>query len=291
MNITVTIDGVRAESGGIPRLILNFLAKNTSDLNLGIITVNAEMRVISSFAEQDISRSYFIGYAVLEPQGGQFPKHTDQTWTLALPLYPYTLQKIEEMRKGADLFLTGLFFCVAVNMPDLVSPLTGLARASVSTPGYSTLYCPFRVAQSDWVRILKTLGYGDTLLIEVPLRSVPAKARMRKALAHLEDAWGHFNEANDEETLVSCYKAFEFLAKQAQVRTPDDHAFEKLLAGIDVEEKRRRLAQLMDYLCRFLALTRHEAGHEKLAVDRRDSEYALILAQASLGYLAKSMTK
>src|SRR5712692_5239123 len=99
-------------------------------------------------------------------------------------------------------------------MQNGASPLTGLGRASVSTSGYSTLYCPFKVAQSDWVKILKELGYGDYFLIEVPLRGVPTRLGMTKALVHLGNAWGHFNEARDEETLVSCYKAFEFLAKQ-----------------------------------------------------------------------------
>jgi hypothetical protein len=113
---------------------------------------------------------------------------------------------------------------------------------------------------------------------------------MKKALSHLEDGWSHFLEGRDVETLVSCYKAFEFLAKQAKVRSPDQHAFERLLDRIENGEKRKRLAQVMDYFCRFFALARHEAGQEKVAVDRRDSEYALILAQASLAYLAKSMS-
>ncbi|MDA2912507.1 hypothetical protein MYX77_00855 [Acidobacteriia bacterium AH_259_A11_L15] len=75
------------------------------------------------------------------------------------------------------------------------------------------------------MKILKDLGYGDHFLIEVPLRGVPRKKGMEKALAHLAAAWDHFNEARDDETLGSCYKAFEYLAKQKKVKDPDQQVF------------------------------------------------------------------
>jgi HEPN domain-containing protein len=288
MNIAVTLSSYRGESAGIPKLVLNFLAKNTSDSNLGILNVNAEIRVAPSMIEVDVSKTCLVGYGVFEYQGGQLSKGGEQHWTIAVALNPHVLRKLEEVRNRGDLFLKVLFFCTATYMPDNASPLTGLARASVYTPAYSSPYCPFRIPQSDWTKTLNELGYGDHFLIEVPLRGVPARVGMKKALAHLEDAWGHFNEGKDDETLVSCYKAFEFLAKQAQVKSPDQHAFEKLLNTLEYVEKRKRVAQLMDYVCRFLALARHEAGQERVTADRSDSEYALILAQASLAYLAKS---
>jgi hypothetical protein len=291
MSIAVTLSSARGESGGISRLILNFLAKNISDRSLGIAHGFAEMRVVPSPTEYDISKSFFVGHAFMEDQTGQFSKQTEQSWTFALPLFPSTLQKIEEMRNGGDLFLRALFFCTAVSIPDAASPLTALGRATVSSPASSDDYCPFRIAQSDWVRTLKDLGYGDAFLIEVPLRGVPARAGMRKALAHLENAWEHYNEGKDEETLVSCYKAFEFLAKQMGTEAPDQNGFDKFLQGrINDQRKRRSVSQLLDYIGRYLALTRHEQGQEKSPVDRRDSEYALILAQASLAYLAKCVS-
>jgi hypothetical protein len=289
MNITITLNSVRAESGGIPRLIFNFLAKNTSDLNLGIANVNAEIRVTPSLSGDDISKSYFIGYAVMESQIGQFSKYTEQSWRLSLPLYPYTLQKMEEMRKGGDLFLTALFFCAAVSMLDGASPLTGLGRASVQTPGYSSNYCPFKVAQSDWVKTLRDLGYGDYFLMEIPLRGVPPRRGMEKAVVHLRSAWENFEEGKDDQTLVSCYKAFEYLAKRKGAKHPDQQGFLKLLENLDDEGKKTPLKMLMHNLCTFLTLGRHEQGKEAVAIDGADSEFALILTQAALGYLAKRM--
>jgi hypothetical protein len=202
------------------------------------------------------------------------------------------LQKIEEMRDGKDLFLHVEFFCRAALRQDTPSPtVTDVVSPRVCAGGYSSGYCPFRISQSDWVKILKDLGYGDYFLIEVPLRGVPTRLGMKKALVHLGNAWGHFNEGRDEETLWSCYKAFEFLTKLAKVKDPNQQAFGKLLAGIEDEKKRTQLSLLMDYVCRFLALGRHEEGQEKVFLDRRDSEYALILAQASLAYLAKNTSE
>lgn len=291
MNISVELKSIRGESAGIPRLILDFRAKNGWQYNLGTVSVRAEIRAAPDMYEHDMRKCPFLGFGELEERPGMHLKGMEQDWIIVLPLSPYALRGIEETRKGRDLFLVVQFFCVATRMDDNASSLSALGRASVYAPGASPPYCPFKVAQSDWVKILKDLGYGDHFLIEVPLRGVPQRVGMKKALAHLEDAWGHFNEGRDEETLVSCYKAFEFLAKQAKVNDPNQQAFGKILAGIEDDKKRKRLELLMDYVCRFFALGRHEEGEETVSLNRRDSEYALILAQASLGYLAKNMSE
>ena len=241
MDIAITFNSVRGESAGIPRLVVDFLGKNTTDFSLGIANVNAEIRVTPSLGAHDMSKSYFIGYAVMESEIGQFSKHTEQSWTLSLPLYPYTLQKMEEMRKGGDLFLAALFFCTAVYMQDAASPLTGLRRASVQTPRYSSNYCPFKVAQSEWVKTLRELGYGDYFLMEIPLRGVPPKRGMEKAVVHLKSAWENFEEGKDDQTLVSCYKAFEYLAKRKGAKHPDQQGFLKLLENLEDEAKKTPL--------------------------------------------------
>jgi hypothetical protein len=155
--------------------------------------------------------------------------------------------------------------------------------------GYSDGYCPFKVAQSEWVKTLGELGYGDYFLMEIPLKGVPARRGMQKAIEHLKAAWGHFEQGNDDETVGSCYKAFEYLAKKNKFPHPDQNAFEKILGTIPEEAKRRRLKMLMHDLCQFLTLGRHEPGTEAVLLDERESEYGLILSQATLSYLAKLM--
>lgn len=306
MDISVSLASVSGKGQGVPKLTLDLAAESQTVARTGvvlaIINVTAAIWVTQDMTVHDESKSYFIGTGFLEPGGSQLNLTPKGSWKISIPLSPYQLQKIEEKRSGKALFLSVQFFCTAGSrvMPGATAALGVTAShpyienifcPSVGGGTSSDGYCHFRVAQSDWVQNLKELGYGDYVLCEIPLRGVPARVRLKKALTHLEDAWEHFSNGNDEETLVSCYKAFEFLAKQVKVKDPNDQAFAKILAGVEDEKKRKRLEQLMDYVCRFFALARHEEGQQPVSFNRKDSEYAVTLAQASLAYLAKSMSE
>jgi hypothetical protein len=291
MQITVTLQSLGGESAGIPRLFLNLRAKNASQFNLGIVRLTAEVHVAPAMNEYETKKVPFVGYGEQDYELRQLSMGSEQDWRFSLLLHPYALTVIERVRNKSDLFLAVQFFCTATNMKDNASPLTNLGRASVYAADHSGDYSYFKVPQSEWVKTLKDLGYGDFVLCEIPLRGVPVRVGLKKALAHLEDAWEHFSNGNDEETLMSCYKAFEFLAKQVKMTDPNQQAFEKILAGIEDEKKRKRLELLMGYVCRFFALSRHEEGQETVSFNRKDSEYAVILAQATLAYLAKSMSE
>jgi hypothetical protein len=107
----------------------------------------------------------------------------------------------------------------------------------------------------------------------------------------MAEAWDHFTEARDAETLASCFKVFEFLTKSKGFAKPDQPAFEQLLDGVDNHEKRQRVAQIIKALCLFFHLGRHEEGKQNPPVNRRDAEYALILTQATLRLLASTIAK
>jgi hypothetical protein len=291
MSILASLRSVRGEWRGIPKLTLDLGVESQLDVRLVIINLTVEMWVTKVMAEPDMSKSYFIGAGFLEPTGTlQLSQRGKGSWQVAFPLSPYQLQKIEEMRAGKDLFLNTQWFCTAGYQHDPQSKtITDICLVQVSVPGYGGVYCPFKIPQSDWVKNLKDLGYGDYILMEIPLKGVPDRRGMQKAVEHLKAAWEHFEQGNDDETLGSCYKAFEYLAKKCDCKDPDQNAFEKILSTIPEEEKRRRLKLLMHYICHFLSLGRHEPGTEAVMLDGRESEYGLILSQASLSYLAKMM--
>ncbi|MHB8655790.1 MAG: hypothetical protein ACYDA9_18150 [Terriglobia bacterium] len=288
--ISANLDSVRGECQGIPKLTLNLSVEAQSDAQLTVVNVAAAIRVTPELIERDVRKSYFIGTGFLEAGGGQLNRGSKGFWNIGVPLTPYQLQKIEEMRKGKDLFLNVQFFCTAtwrLNTPP--AAITEVASIAVRVGGYSDGYCPFKVPQSDWVKTLGELGYGDYFLMEIPLKGVPVRKGMEKAIEHLKAAWEHFEQGNDNETLGSCYKAFEYLAKKSNSKHPDQNAFEKILSSIPEIEKRRRLKMVMNDLCQFLCLGRHEPGTEGVILDERESEYGLILSQATLSYLAKLM--
>jgi len=286
--ISVSLDSVSGASQGIPKLTLNLAVETQSDLQLTVVNVTAVIRVTQELIARDMSKAYFIGTGFLESGGGQLNRGSKGFWQIGIPLSPYQLQKIEEKRKGKDLFLNLQFFCtVTWRVNTSAAAITEVASVAVRVGGYSDGYCPFKVPQSDWVKTLCELGYGDYLLMEIPLKGVPERRGMQKALEHLKAAWGHFEQGNDDETLASCYKAFEYLAKKNKSTHPDHNAFEKILGAIPEQEKRRRLKVLMSDLCHFLTLGRHEQGTEAVMLDDKESEYGLILSQATLAYLAK----
>jgi len=289
MQIVVTFQSLAGESAGIPRLFLNLKAKNAGQVNLGIVRLTAEVHVVRAMNEQETKKCPFVGYGEQDYQLRQLSIGSEQDWRFSLLLHPYALTVIERVRNKSDLFLAVKFFCTATNMKDNASPLTSLGLASVYAPDHSGDYNYFKVPQSEWVKTLKDVGYGDHFLMEIPLKGVPERRGMQKAVEHLTAAWEHFEQGNDDETLGSCYKAFEYLAKKRKFEHPDQNAFEKILTTIPQEDKRRRLTRLMHDLCQFLTLGRHEPGTEAVLLDERESEYALILTQATLSYLAKAM--
>lgn len=289
MDFSASLQDIQGENLGLAKLTLDLRVKSHEAQIVQFLNVNAEVRVGSEVNHYDYDGPRnFLGYALLESGLSQIYKGQEAWWKLSLAMMPYHIQKIEEIRKKGDLFLFLKFQCLAAEMENPSKPqITRFISPIISTDGSSGSYCKFKIAQSDWMKTLKELGYGDYFLIEVPLRKVPPKKKLQKALTHLADAWTHFGEGRDEETLASCHKAFEFLAKQQKVKSPDNAAFLQLLSGVDDKEKRMKLSRLMEYICRYLNLGRHEPGEEKQHLDRIDSEYALILCQATMAYIAK----
>ncbi len=285
MQLFVGLRNVSGQCAGVPKLTMNIDVKNDSNDSVTILYVTAEVRAAASAQICDFAKSaYFLGYAVLESSGGQIGPGQQHTWGLGLALTPYHLRKIEEIRNGGDLYLVAKFTSAAAEL-DKTDPakLKGFHSPDVSTAG------PFKIAQSDWMKILRDLGYEDYFLIEVPLRSIRWRKHMEKALEHLSKAWEHYEEGNDRETLASCYSAFEYLAKQAKFENPDQNAFEKLLGSVESREIKDKLKPLMRYICDFLQLGRHVPGQELAHVERKDSEFGLILSQSALAYLTKNM--
>jgi len=300
--ILVDLKSARGERQGIPKLTLDLSVESQADVLLAVVNVTVAIRVAQEWfgpAEHpkprphlvgDMGKSRFIGVGFLESGGGQLSPRGKTSWQIGVPLSPHQLQKIEEVRKGKDLFLNVQFYCTAGWRSNLPPPtVTDITPVAVRVSGYSDGNCPFKVPQSEWIKVLGELGYGDYFLMEIPLRGVPERQGMQKALEHLKTAWGHFEQGNDDETLGNCYKAFEYLAKKNKCKHPDVNGFERILGAIPEQEKRTRLKMLMHNLCQFLTLGRHEPGTEAVILDGRESEYGLILSQATLSYLAKLM--
>lgn len=240
-NVSVKLRHCRGNSLGVAKLDVDLDVKNVSNEFLNVLQVTAEVRAARSLETFEIPKStYCVGHALLEHGVGQLNPGNETTWTLGIGLTPYQLQKIEEIRSSGDMYLIMRFMCTGAELDNTDSSKVKRLCSIGVEAGYSSSYCPFKIAQSDWIKILGELGYGEYFLIEVPLRDIRGRKQMEKALLHLNEAWVHYMNGNDRETLASCYTAFEFLAKQAKAKNPDQNAFERLLGGIgnhDMKEK------------------------------------------------------
>jgi hypothetical protein len=119
------------------------------------------------------------------------------------------------------------------------------------------------------------------------MRAVPRVSALNRSLAHLEGAWAHFNQGSDAEALTSCFRCLESLAKDHGAEKPDQNGWDKVLRGID-NQKRDKLKYLLNQLSSFMHLGRHEHSEStSVSLDRADAEYAMILTQATMAYIAK----
>lgn len=288
MSLIGQITGLRPTKSGIPKLTIQIAVESQFDANVAVLTVNTEVRVSASAYSHDAwGSAAFLGFAVWDSWITQLPKGGKTTWEMGLPLSPVHLQIIEEARDGRDIWLMAHSTFTAAAIPNTGTTNYGsFMSGMLSDPSRSAGTCIYKIARSDWLQLRKELGYGERMLIEIPLH-ISAKKGMAKALEHLQAASDHFAEDRSEETLASCYRIFEYLAHKVGVNNPDQNGFEKLLASLEDTEKRNKLKMLMHHLCQVFHLGRHEPGKEHVVVDRRDAEYALILSQATLAYLAK----
>ncbi len=211
-----------------------------------------------------------------------------RTLYLDFPLDTHRLLVIEGKRHGKSVgFRLSLDFLavIAAAMP----PPSG------ENPGYGIEFgaanttVEFTIPQSQWAgEILPRLGYGETVLMELPLPAPGRREALEGAVQHLNRAWAAFREGNDPEVLRVCYLLWERLVKDFGVGDkPDQNAWSLLLDKVAVEPaKRDILRHLCDYLARFDHLARHE--HEPpVPVAHRDAEFALLATQTVLVYLAK----
>lgn len=192
------------------------------------------------------------------------------------PLDIRRIEKIEEIRRGSDIEF-------GIGIEGLIQDQSSKALTTLWTSGPIKV----KISQSHWVKeILSKWNYGQAKLVEIYFPETYKHDILKESYQHIDKAISHFNNGNDSETMASIYKAFEFMAKQLDCSGPDHSFFSKLLENIE-DEKREKLKLLLDYFCRYLHLGRHEPSKPPVSIERKDSEFALAMAQVIYAYLSK----
>lgn len=288
MNLTGRVTRVYGRNVGISKLGVTVTIRNEGRSTLSVLAASAEFHASFDNYAGINDQALFLGSATIEASPNVMAGGGETQWIVSVPITnSLILQRLEELRRGRDLLLL-VKMQISIAAIDQADPTKiGFALLLVSSADHSTGHCVLRVAKSDWLPVLKQLGYGDYYLCEIPMRAVPKFHPIQRSLNHLEGAWAHFNQGSDAEALTGCFRCLETLAKDHGAEKPDQNGWDKVLQGID-NQKREKLKYLLNQLSSFMHLGRHEQSESAaVSLDRADAEYAMILTQATMAYIAK----
>lgn len=193
------------------------------------------------------------------------------------PLDIQRLEHIEDIRRGD----APEFEMRIEGIASIEGGKTKIVRIWLSRP------MKVKIAESHWVKdILSKWLYGQVKLVEICFTDSFEHQTLKDAYEKIEKAIDHFKHGNDRETLALIYASFESLAKAYKCDQPDQNFFNKFLSNIN-EEKRSKLKFMFDKFCNYLHLGRHEPSEPSLDIERRDSEFAIMMAQLIYSYLSK----
>jgi hypothetical protein len=286
MNLIGILSDVRGIRDGIPKLKATLKVSSGFDERVQVLSVTGEIKIDGTQGAFSAGGA-FLGYAVVEGSLNQFfGKGAEQSWTIALPVNQDILRTIEDIRQRKDFYLIGTFSFVATlhDSDGSIRCQAPYITDCINNNHGSGGNISARIPLSDWIAVLRDLGYGDPWLIEVPMKRAKARGTDR-AQQHLDAAWQHFHSGQDNEVLMSCHKAFEYLAKKQHMASPDQNAFEKILSSAS-PDVRKHFKMLLHHLCQAHHLGRHEPGGETPCVGHAEAEFLLVTSQAALAYLA-----
>ena len=175
MNLTGHVTHIRGQHVGLPKLTMRMQVKNNFDAALTVLSANAAVYAkMGNYGGID-EAAHFLGPAAVEIVQNQIGKGAEASWDIVLPIaHHLLLQKIEQLRRGRDLLLLiKVQATLVVTDPADRARLGPFLSTTVNSDSHSVAHCVHRVPKSDWLPVLKDLGYGDYYLIEVPLRGVP----------------------------------------------------------------------------------------------------------------------
>lgn len=202
---------------------------------------------------------------------------------IIVPLINEMIRWIEDHRNGEPKFF---LYVEALLAPVIEKDEAVLGKPWLQPVEYrnSSSYRD-KIPLSEWIKHLKSLGWDETQLIEVPggLQSQAYPQAGRR----FDEAIDHFRRGDWEETLAACRKAIEVLAA---VKTPDGAAkpdMKRLRAYFEVGKKGDVLDKMLTEFGNFLHLGRHEQPMDKpVKITRADALASLTITSAFLRYVS-----
>jgi hypothetical protein len=276
--LRLTFSYMRADGRISPRIVFTFDARTLIPEQRMQI---AQLNVWLSFQNEVLAMGWVR-------EVGRELDSSDQSLTFVVPITHPAIHFVLEHLRDHEIQLTLQFSGAMFARDD-----RPLAQWQGGTPGMQPgkwFLAPIRdtnlvvnIPRSDWVKyVLEPVGFGNYVLMEMPVPSVPDRERWRTALEHLTQAGEQFALGNDPGVFQYCRAAFESL-----------EGFPKnIFAAVEDEEKRKSVDTLLKESQHYFHSGRHisETGG-MFPVDHRDAEFALALARFFMAYIAKLLTR
>lgn len=276
-SLVAVLHDVRAEGPPARRLICEMEMRNNTETP--IVVLRSDVRVTLNnieIARGDLLR---VRFPLVRPAvvSGAFVNAS-----LEIPLTREGLAAVEERRAGDVEQRISAYLDVSPVVGESDAPTLGLPTGANLEIRFGSIRD--RIPQSRWLELLRTWGWDETLLIELPFRL--AGRAHPVAVQRWEEAVEHYRSGKWDDTLTSCRRVIEMLAAE---KTPDGAPradLKRLREYFDSSQKGDILNLLLKQLSDFLHLGRHQqmltAG---IRVDREDAMLALSSTAAFLRYV------
>lgn len=281
--LTLTLEQVSAPGGLTHDIHLSCAVENSRDRGAQILAYEFELWLLENRVGGTARYLTRLAPDFLSSMPAEMSPGARKPLPLLWHVTARDLQLVESARAGADaqLQLRGHFNVLS-------SWSGGEARSAAWEPAVArdgSVPVPLTIPQSQWIGLMKQIGFTHLMLVELGLPALPAS--MACSRDYLLQGWQQYREGNHGAAMASCGQALECLTNSLY----ETHGMsrrtllEKLMQGAE-PRKREQLGAIWTALGDFFGGARAE-GHRQVSVKPRDAEMALMTASALVQYLAR----
>jgi hypothetical protein len=211
------------------------------------------------------------------------PGEEHTTADFHVPLSREAISLIEDRRTGDVEYAISAYLMVAPVVGE-ETPVLGIPHGAVVVGRFGNSFGREKIPRSQWLELLQSMGWDETLLIELPYR-LSGRAHP-VATSRWEEAMQHYRQGDWEETLAACRKVFEMLAYEKTAEGSAQPDMRRLREWFEPSDKGNHLNEMLTAFGKFLHLARHQQSPTSgIRIGKDDAMLALTTTAALLRYL------
>ncbi len=162
----------------------------------------------------------------------------------------------------------------------------------LSAPEHGDGYLPITINRDRWLDILKTVGWEEFEVFELPVRRIGGQERLAEGLKHLRLAQTAFRQGQWATTAVEARKACEAAATVDGPEANRKHRLEALVNEVLPSDQDSAKRDMLEGMMKALVPLRNQGAHAniRMAVEREDAELSLTVAIAIFRYMGEALS-